>query len=1129
MNRTIRLSAIHALNWYGYKDSIPVQGNVLLAGVMGSGKSVLMDLIQYVLIGDERLTRFNQAATGNPSERSVKGYFLGDLNQDQDGIPQYMRQSVIGYVALEFTWPDGKRVETWGIRNEFSSASENRGHPTPFFVPAALKRSDFLDTQKCPLDYTAFRAFVEGRNGRLYTEGFDAYQRDMAQPVHLNFERHLLRSLLPTAMSFTFLRSFNEFCRKFMLPADRLDVADVTASYRTFLAYERELKELNDQFERLKEIMSLYTHLTSLQREVALRRYLEAQLYYEHTSDLLTAEQQKLFKAEGSFAVEAERLRKLDEEVPELRRKIEGLKSAINATPEGQLYNELNTQKAELQQKITDLKEIGSTVESALATRILNAKAWLSLLRALPVKLNNKAVIDVDVALDAVQVGGVQRAHETLTTLASAASAAAAEVSVATQEQFARLAEIQERMESLGQEIAALRIGRLPFPTRLLDILNTQLPRSRSGPSAQHLRELCEVTDEFWRSAIEVAFTRKFAVVVSPEHYEQAEKIYHGLTAAELGHGAGRESLVNPVKALKMKKAVRAGSLAQKITTSHPVAAAVISHFFGELMCVERREDLSDHEFAILPDGFMLRGAFVERSRFYDNLPFIGRRGLEQQLIWKQKQLQELEIELKQVEPVGKAVTAIVSGHQATFGIGVNLHLDLARTQELPALESKERDLTTRIAGINQAAFDEMANQQHALEKKLAEMEQEQRQLLQSSRKADLDALRESVNKRMVEAKKLKDKFEDLSGKTDISRWHGQLQEMRENVLAEFPVKDVAAAQCGARSHQADKDSAGVWEQLKAKRRELAIVYPKFAELDVEAKDNDVFTRQLAKLEESDIPGYKAKAERERQNWEALFRTQVLEKLHEALREVRDRIFFLNSSLKQHPIGSNRYQVYYWQNPEFKIYHDLIEANDLARPDELFFESAEHRFRDAIQQFFTLLIESPDSVEAERMLDYRQYYDYDMEVVRESGRKTSVDRHSKKFSGGENQSPYFIAILASYLRIYQQHSSRKREASIGLVPIDEAFSKLSGDGIKDCLDAIRAFGLQGFFSMSTGNIPLAFEHCDWLIVVSGEEKLAGARTQIRNIPVSLAAASEEARRVMGSVARGRNVKFVATT
>ena len=64
----------------------------------------------------------------------------------------------------------------------------------------------------------------------------------------------MLSKLLPSAMSFTFLRSFNEFCRNFILPADRLDVRDVTDSYKSFIGYERQLAELKDQFARLSTI-----------------------------------------------------------------------------------------------------------------------------------------------------------------------------------------------------------------------------------------------------------------------------------------------------------------------------------------------------------------------------------------------------------------------------------------------------------------------------------------------------------------------------------------------------------------------------------------------------------------------------------------------------------------------------------------------------------------------------------------------------------------------------------------------------------------------------------------------------------------------------------------------------------
>jgi uncharacterized protein YPO0396 len=333
-------------------------------------------------------------------------------------------------------------------------------------------------------------------------------------------------------------------------------------------------------------------------------------------------------------------------------------------------------------------------------------------------------------------------------------------------------------------------------------------------------------------------------------------------------------------------------------------------------------------------------------------------------------------------------------------------------------------------------------------------------------------------------------------------------------VLGRLPTKDVAAGELNSMFHRWDREEGETWTDLKAKRRELAAAHSKFDDLPVESDNNDAHARQLAKLEESEIPEYRTKAERERKNWEKLFRTQVLEKLHSALGEVVNLIMLLNTSLKKRPIGTNTYELRYRRNPDYQLYHELLEASALAREDDLFFASADERFRDAIKHFLKTLTEAPDGAEAARLLDYRHYYEYDMEVVEQDGRKTSVDRQSSKFSGGENQSPYFVAILASYLRAYRRYTTRHKEPSLGLVPIDEAFSKLSGERIADCISALKAFDLQGILSMSTGNIPYALEHCDWLVAVSKEERRNGKRLQIRNIPVCIAHDSEEAVRLV---------------
>src|SRR5690606_31748081 len=124
------------------------------------------------------------------------------------------------------------------------------------------------------------------------------------------------------------------------------------------------------------------------------------------------------------------------------------------------------------------------------------------------------------------------------------------------------------------------------------------------------------------------------------------------------------------------------------------------------------------------------------------------------------------------------------------------------------------------------------------------------------------------------------------------------------------------------------------------------------------------------------------------------------------------------------------------------------------------------------------------SKEADAFIDYRNYFDYDILVTNErdpEARPYSINRQSGKSSGGENQTPYFVAILASYLRAYRRHEQRRREPSLAIVPIDEAFSKLSGERIRDCISALKQLDLQGVFSMSTGNIPYAIDHCDQVI------------------------------------------------
>lgn len=1109
MSRAIRLTKIHAINWYGYSDSLDTQGHLLLAGVTGSGKSILMDLVQLVLVGTDRAL-FNRSATGTTSDRTLKSYILCDTKREENGQPQYVRdKGAICYVALEFTWPDGQKVETWGLRIEYRNIAENQGRVTPFFCEAALSKSDFLDAARRPLETAAFRHFIEKEKSGHTFETQEQFLRDMAGHSHLNFNRNVLSGLLPTAMSFTNLKSFDEFCRRFILPGDRLNVADVVASYRNFQAYERDLRELRDQQQRLAAICQYYANYTGAERDRLLSRWLAAEAEKSGAQTQRESCQSRLEKLRADFAQEEARIQELDGKVHHRTEELKQLQALITQSSEGQMYNFLKSHIKKLVPEIERLRGIGTRVDTALRQRVRNAQTWLAEVKAAPVE----EPADTRGFAQAVQKLESCRAEESETCLALVA-AEAEQVKMGLSRGIRGVREqletIRAEMEVLRDEIGALQVGQLPFPTKVLNAINSALPGNGRTPAAQPLCKLCEVIDEHWRPAIEVAFTRKFAIVVSEAHYEKALGIYLDLKA-----DSPLESLINPLKAKSAP--VLPGSLAEKIESAHPVAQAVISHLFGNVMCVEKRDGLARHERAILPDGFMVSGAFAERPRHYDNLPFVGQSGLRKQLEVKQSRLQTFEAEERQLRPRVEEVDRINHRAGELIPAHTSLTRDLVEARQLPKLEAELSEHEAKLKAIDRASFDDKEREYSAKELELEEWNRELRQLLGSQKRGEIEATAralDEVTALFEQAARAFDRVQADSG--DISIHAARLNELKAQVTVEALTPEAAARRFNNIEADAREQAALNKANLEAARRELAMAYRKFEDLVPENPSNDPWAKLHQQIAEANIPDYQAKSQAARKQWENLFRTNVLAKLDRALRDVRDLIYLLNSQMKS-PIGNDRYEIQAKPSPDFKTYRDLISLNCQCQQDDLFFASVDGDMKAALDHFLTTLVDQPDSIEAARLLDYRHYFDYDLLVWDErddQAKPVSVDRQSGKFSGGENQSPYFVAILASYLRAYNRHETRWRDPSLALVPIDEAFSKLSPERIEDCVRALHQLDLQGVLSMSAGNIPFAFSQCDQLIIVSKHEERNGARSMIRNVPVSIRRDSEEGRQWM---------------
>ncbi|MDR0998783.1 MAG: AAA family ATPase, partial [Treponema sp.] len=115
----ITLERIRLVNWHNFEDTVIEIGNrCLLAGDNGSGKSTVIDAIQYALAANLRMAKFNSAAEERRGGgRDLMGYVRCKLGSD---TTEYRRGDTVAHVMLEWSGPEsgegfacGVCVEAW--------------------------------------------------------------------------------------------------------------------------------------------------------------------------------------------------------------------------------------------------------------------------------------------------------------------------------------------------------------------------------------------------------------------------------------------------------------------------------------------------------------------------------------------------------------------------------------------------------------------------------------------------------------------------------------------------------------------------------------------------------------------------------------------------------------------------------------------------------------------------------------------------------------------------------------------------------------------------------------------------------------------------------------------------------
>jgi len=81
------------------------------------------------------------------------------------------------------------------------------------------------------------------------------------------------------------------------------------------------------------------------------------------------------------------------------------------------------------------------------------------------------------------------------------------------------------------------------------------------------------------------------------------------------------------------------------------------------------------------------------------------------------------------------------------------------------------------------------------------------------------------------------------------------------------------------------------WSNLVAARKELGLIHRKFRDDPIpESPSNERWETFLVQIQSANIPEYEDKSKAERARWEKLFRNNVMQRIDQALRRLRDVI-----------------------------------------------------------------------------------------------------------------------------------------------------------------------------------------------------------------------------------------------
>ncbi|WP_209509487.1 SbcC/MukB-like Walker B domain-containing protein [Ruegeria sp. HKCCE4150] len=1138
------LKRISAMNWNLLElEDIEIDGITAIIGMMGSGKSTLLDAIQTVKTGNQvSKLSLNRAASSIKSTRSVKEYCLGVT---EDTIRLGLTRDACHSILVLSYRDDTLNAECAVGLTIYADKDEPREHTTCRFIAEGTMFSfeEFADREPDGTLVVGSPEIILERVREKSGRGYSVHNNSAR-----GFIENYLRAMRPkgatpnaddyirrfrNAIAFQEIKDPTEFVRTFVLDEDPIQTDRLRANLQTWDEISASIETLKKKIGEARSLLAAYAShaewLFTAQENAYQTAWSKAQIAAIHSAEA----SDKTRQAEVDLAELTQERTRVDQQIEREERLRETKK-------EQQIASGYSQSQALLQEKIGSQELVIKTSAGKL-NDILKLGSSLrhtdDLKRFLPMSTGNMKIAAERLEEIRREFTGSGKFPEDTAEIsrliATVKDTEGVVVLLNTQYEdmvYQQRQAEEKRTEKLRQLRSRERGGK-GLDGQVQDFIEYLVSE---GIVAEALPMMVEVVPgmEDWVRALETRLGAfKEAIYVDPKNFDEAYRVLRDRKQAT-GQGYEREHRNWKVRLINTQKLARGKGLRNAapnaivsiLETDNDLIRKFLDSQFGGTVMVDTPDELKQHSDAIMKDGSQSQGFSVRVNRM--GSPILGRVAQESLVYELQTQVQDFTSEIDRrkadmkrlqngvalFQAVGQLDTQEASARVAEIEEGLNTLKDLERRRD----EEVSDDVRELIADIK--SHGENINKLKVYRE--GELEDRKNKLIRQQTKASEKAREEDDTRARHQAEC--DGIAEIDKGSENMRWRHALYHM------DHPAKGRSISSLKARLDRiSEQDEAWHIDNVARLRKE------KREELDANSEaagrrarrmrgiasyladfDEDI---ELAKKSEPDILNWLVthvlymednellKYQKQISEFREVTRLEVREvfmtKLNDNLKGALSEMRKLNKRIRRHKFEGMTY-VFDWKiDPTMKPLYQMAQrvSEEADKAETLLMEGGDEILNQAVD-IIREIFKSEEG--AAKFEDYRQYFEFELVMTRDEvtdvdidnqgvdGLKTDIavtgnltDRIGKG-SGGQKQTPYYVAIAASMAAAYYPNARAGESMGMGLVCFDEAFNKLDIRSTQELIRLYRDLNLQILIAAPEEKRTSFMEVADTIVTIS---------------------------------------------